>query len=356
VARWCLKRLLRAAFELVQQQAGVYTRDLYWCCQFAGQQLPQLQQQLEQALELYVQLQGSANIELQEQPQVQIEQQQLLIAAWQLTDALLPRIEALFLKQMLTEEPGWLTKHIAEPIFSSSPSLMSSSSETPVLQQQEEQQQQQWGWAALQSQMQGLLTAVTGATVRHSPGPHATATKHSNSSSTSSTSAAAGLAGLSSEPQMLLGAAQPPVQLPVWGSVVECNWADQAERAAACATISAVLVQQSSRRGLSSSSRTWRVHSQAHEQVLVSDSEDAQAAAAERLLLLQAEQQPLLLRGLAADWPAVSQQGWGLGWLAQQGFSGNVRLAPSLQFPFVEPQLLQYLDRIAGKALPQSPQ
>jgi hypothetical protein len=81
-------------------------------------------------------------------------------------------------------------------------------------------------------------------------------------------------------------------------------------------------------------------------------SANAQAAAAERLLLLNAKQQPLVLRGLAADWPAVSQQGWGLGWLAQQGFRGKVRLAPSLQFPFVEPQLVQYLDRIAGEALP----
>jgi hypothetical protein len=338
----------------------VYTRDLYWCCQFAGQQLPQLQQQLEQALELYVQLQGAAGMEQQEQQQVpkevtqqlQKEQQLLLDAAWQLTDALLPKIEALFLKQMLTEEPGWLTKHIAGPIPSSSSLLMSSSSNMPAMQQQQEQQQQQqWGWAALQNQMQGLLTAVTGATAEKTPRPQ-TGTKHSNSSDTSSTWAAAGLAGSSSEPQMLLGSAPPSVQLPVWGSVAVYNWADQAERAAACATISAVLVRQSSRRhssSSSSSSRTWRGDSQAHHKEQVLDSADAQAAAAERLLLLQAEQRPLLLGGLAANWPAVSQQGWGLGWLAQQGFSGKVRLAPSLQFPFVEPQLVQYLDHIAGE-------
>jgi hypothetical protein len=30
--RWASKRLVRAAFEGVMGRAGVYTRDLYWCC------------------------------------------------------------------------------------------------------------------------------------------------------------------------------------------------------------------------------------------------------------------------------------------------------------------------------------
>jgi hypothetical protein len=32
IIRWALKRCLRAAFELVQVEAGLHTRDLYWCC------------------------------------------------------------------------------------------------------------------------------------------------------------------------------------------------------------------------------------------------------------------------------------------------------------------------------------
>jgi hypothetical protein len=42
-------------------------------------------------------------------------------------------------------------------------------------------------------------------------------------------------------------------------------------------------------------------------------------------------------------------EAWGLGWLAQQqGFTGKVRVAPSLQFPFVEPQLLDILLKLRG--------
>jgi hypothetical protein len=353
--------LLRAAFESIQQQAGVYTRDLYWCCHFSSQQLPQLQQQLEQALELCVQLQDAAVPQQQRQQQQQVQQhsvqkqqqRQLLDASWQLTDALLPRIEALFLKQMLTEEPGWLTKHIAGPIPNSTPLTNSSSSSSsgsgmPAVQQsKQEEQQQQSGWTALHDQMQGLLAAVAGTTAgRTAAGPRA-GRAHGNSPA--STAAESTAAAAAADPEMLLGASPPPVQLPVWGCVTEHTWADQADRATACNAISAVLLQQNRQR--SSNGISVANASQAHAPLVVeTGSANTQAAvAAERLLLLHAEQQPLVLRGLAADWPAVSQQGWGLGWLAQQGFSGRVCLAPSLQFPFVEPQLVQYLDHIAGK-------
>lgn len=40
VARWVIKRCIRAAFELVQTEARCYTRDLYWCCEAVQQHLP----------------------------------------------------------------------------------------------------------------------------------------------------------------------------------------------------------------------------------------------------------------------------------------------------------------------------
>jgi hypothetical protein len=352
----------------------VYTRDLYWCCHYSSQQLPKLQQQLEQTLELYVQLQNAAADPQQQQRMGQqskhawvrdaqelYHEQRQLDAAWQLIDALLPRVEALFLKQMLTEDAGWLTKHVAGHIPGASTSTRSSSSSAAMVQQQVaetlEQQQQQWGWTELQHQMQGLFAAVTGATASRD------AVRTSTGTMQAAAAAAAAVTQSAEDPRMLLGAAPPTVQLPMWGSVKEHNWNDQADRAAACSSISAVLLQQthtrynknnnsnSSSRGSSRGSSSG-VAAQPPAVTAAGSSVDAQAAAAERLLLLNAEQQPLVLRGVAADWPAVSQQGWGLGWLSQQGFRGKVRLARSLQFPFVEPQLVQYLDQIAGEALP----
>lgn len=38
--RWAIKRLIRAAFELVMQHAGTHTRDLYWCCSEVERTLP----------------------------------------------------------------------------------------------------------------------------------------------------------------------------------------------------------------------------------------------------------------------------------------------------------------------------
>jgi hypothetical protein len=61
--------------------------------------------------------------------------------------------------------------------------------------------------------------------------------------------------------------------------------------------------------------------------------------------------QPVVLRGAAASWPCVAD-GWDLAWLQeQQGMQGKVRVAPSLQFPFVEPQLLEILLRLQGGCL-----
>lgn len=39
VARWIIKRCIRAGFELVQREARCYTRDLYWCCRAVQQYL-----------------------------------------------------------------------------------------------------------------------------------------------------------------------------------------------------------------------------------------------------------------------------------------------------------------------------
>jgi hypothetical protein len=56
---------------------------------------------------------------------------------------------------------------------------------------------------------------------------------------------------------------------------------------------------------------------------------------------------PVLLRGVAAGWRAVDA--WQLGYLQRTGFSGKVRVAPSLQFPFCEPQLAQILVQLKGE-------
>lgn len=40
--RWAIKRLMRAAFELVMVRAGTYTRDLYWCCSEVEKNLPEV--------------------------------------------------------------------------------------------------------------------------------------------------------------------------------------------------------------------------------------------------------------------------------------------------------------------------
>lgn len=48
VARWVIKRCIRAAFELVQAEAHCYTRDLYWCCNAVQQHLPDTLSTLQQ--------------------------------------------------------------------------------------------------------------------------------------------------------------------------------------------------------------------------------------------------------------------------------------------------------------------
>eukprot|EP00873_Tetraselmis_striata_P029869 jgi/Tetstr1/450133/TSEL_037175.t1 len=58
-ARWALKAVLRAAFEVVAEEAGVHTRDLYWCCALACQGLPALEAELVEALAMYVRLSGA---------------------------------------------------------------------------------------------------------------------------------------------------------------------------------------------------------------------------------------------------------------------------------------------------------
>jgi hypothetical protein len=40
IVRWMVKRVLRAAGELVAHEAGVYSRDLFWCCKLAEASLP----------------------------------------------------------------------------------------------------------------------------------------------------------------------------------------------------------------------------------------------------------------------------------------------------------------------------
>ena len=69
--RWCLKRAIRAAFELTLQSQHAYSRDLFWCASLAAKQLPKLEPLLAQAAVLYVQpvssfseLEGGARVGL----------------------------------------------------------------------------------------------------------------------------------------------------------------------------------------------------------------------------------------------------------------------------------------------------
>ncbi|KAF8066381.1 hif1an [Scenedesmus sp. PABB004] len=315
-ACWSLKRLVRGAFELAQPSARVWTRDLFWAAHHAGAHLPQLAGQLDAALELYVALQaarqqqgaaahagaagprGAAGDELAA----------LLARAWTVADALQPRLETFFLKAMLAEEPGWLTKHTGHPIPGGSGGGAA-------------EQAAPAAWDALRRGMQRLL----------------------------------GAAAPAREPRQLLGAAPPPALLAVWGAAAECDWAEPAERRAACAAMRTVLAGPGAGAGGSPSAQLFEAAG------MGPAAERAAATAADPLLreelgtLLSAlraapHEQPLVLRGVAAAWPAAARDGgWGLGWLAAQpGFVGRVRVAPSLQFPFVQPQLVELLARIAG--------
>lgn len=346
-AKWTLKRLIRCAFELVQQQAGVWTRDLYWCCHYAGQYMPQLQQQLDQALELYVLLQRQQTTWRQqhrkshqkpEQQQQREELQQDVAVAWEAIDSLLPHIETRFLKQMLTEEPGWLTKHIAGPIPASTYTAQQSrpTQKAAAVGAGSLQQQHQWRWSAVQESLQRLAAAsglVTPAAATHA----------------------------AVEPAELLGARPPAVQIPIWGSVASYDWSVGAARTAACRHIQSVLLSKQQ----CSSPAVQAVHTagfiqkgQGHRSELRSLPSSSYNGAQHADKCQQTRQdelfschpQPVVLRGLASGWPAVSgPEPWGLAWLSRQGFTSRVRAAPSLQFPFVEPQLVQLLQQIAGR-------
>jgi hypothetical protein len=258
--------------------------------------------------------------------------QELVASSWELVDVLLPKLDTLFLKAMLYEEPGWLTKHTAIPIPAASPaeqqrSKPNSSSNSSDgggggggAMQAIRQQQQQGGVGGQQypllfagkalKALQGLLspTAATAA------------------------AAAGGRVG------QVLGALPPAVQVPVVGCVQESCWQRQQGRAAGVAAVRQILcfnhtitTSSSSNSSGSSSRGTW------------------QGPAAAGCELLGCWPQPVVLRGAAASWPCVAHgSGWDLEWLAQQGLQGRVRVAPSLQFPFVEPQLLDILIKLRG--------
>jgi hypothetical protein len=402
--------------------AGCYTRDLYWCCQAAKQHLPllqqqltwtpvtatqqqqqfqQLQDQLDKALQLYVSLQSNL-LDLQQQqqqpqqPQQQQQQrnthfsttapaaseqqlQQLVQDSWQLVDSLLPRLEATFLKAMLVEEPGWLTKHQGYPIpahpdlvypadrsrgssldaGSSSSSMDSSSSSNPAAPggrgsqmasgNVDNNQQSPWLFAGKAlAALQGLLNPAA-----------ATATLAASGASSSSQA--------SGSITQLLGAEPPRVQVQVAGRVQAFDWHDQQERAAAVAAVQQIL-QPPQDTGTTAAPHQQLVGGHSgfrHSSSTSHCSGDSigtehsssmyqHVPAAAAYEVLECWPQPVLLRGAAATWPCCAagaqEGGWDLQWLAgQQGLQGKVRVAPSLQFPFVEPQLLEILLKLRGK-------
>lgn len=52
--RWMAKRIIRTAFELHMQQAGVFTRDLYLCYETAAKYMPETAKSLYKVLELAI--------------------------------------------------------------------------------------------------------------------------------------------------------------------------------------------------------------------------------------------------------------------------------------------------------------
>jgi hypothetical protein len=101
----------------------------------------------------------------------------------------------------------------------------------------------------------------------------------------------------------------------ITGPVESYSWHSADERAASCALI-----------------RQWSL-----------PVDSPMTAEAARQLL---GSRPVVLRGAAAGWPAVRE--WSVRWLAGQGFGGKVKVAPSLQFPFCEPSLLELLVQAKG--------
>jgi len=384
--------------------AGVYTRDLFWCCHEAKQHLPQLQQQLswgpalqplqqqqlqelqqywqqqlDSVLQHYIDLQATL-MQLQDQQHqsqhmlqgntaategAQQRLQQLVQGGWQLADSLLPKLEALFLKVMLVEEPGWLTHHLGHPIPASvhpnstsgsgddssfvaassggssaaaatggSPATDSlrSVSQLQQLQQQEAPVQSPWLFAgkALQA-LQGLLTPAASAAAA------AGAIKPSFTAAPGNAACTAVTGTYATHVQQLIGAVPPAVKVPVVGQVTAFDWHEQA--GAAAAAVRDIILQQSSPVATARSLKPQQTPAAGATGAAVADYE-----------LLGSWLQPVVLRGAAAAWPCVSQP-WCLDWLGQQqNFMGKVRVAPSLQFPFVEPQLLDVLLKLRGES------
>lgn len=367
--------------------AGCHTRDLFWCCQEAKQHIPQLQQQLSQrpstqqqqqhilqqdwqvqldaALRLYVGLQttllqyqqqagllqaASGNQQQQQEGalagrvssdevaataaaavlEAQQQLQQLVDDSWNLVQALLPKLETLFLKAMLFEEPGWLTQHTAHPIPACPNSGSSSSSESEGLprgQQPLQQQQSTWLFAgkallALPDVLGPAAAAAAGGGKQHGRGSIS----------------------------QIMGAVPPAVQVPVLGQIEAFDWQQQEGRTAAAAAVCRILSPGIDAPSSSySDSPSAGQHSPPSQPAVTNGSSSPMQGLA-GFELLGCSPQPVVLRGAAASWPCV-EAGWDLAWLAQQGIQGKVRVAPSLQFPFVEPQLLEILLRLKGVCL-----
>mmetsp|Transcript_3293 Transcript_3293/g.9462 ORF Transcript_3293/g.9462 Transcript_3293/m.9462 type:complete len:527 (+) Transcript_3293:633-2213(+) len=94
--------------------------------------------------------------------------------------------------------------------------------------------------------------------------------------------------------------------------------------------------------------------SRAHEALEEVRATDCRLMAGEHQMLLltpegELPNEPVLLCGAAAHWPAVTR--WSLRYLAAKlGFEGLVRVAPTHEFPFCEPALLQVLVDLLGEA------
>ena len=371
-ARWALKRCLRAAAELSLCGGGgssssgtaAYTRDLFWCARLAAAAAPRLEAELSEALRLYVALStaapapsavseageagsssgsgggdsssssgstaGEGGQELQQRRRQQLEE------AWRVAEALAARLEAELLRAMLRPEPGWLTHH--HPPAGEADGSGSGNGR---------------GASAAAN---GLL-AMLGLRPQRRAQPVA---------------AAAAEAGAAAP---LL----PPVRVPVVAAVPSFEWHDPAQRAAAAAVVMRCLRGDDddgdgdSGSGCSSSGaqHMWRLDGWAAPgdppPWYEDDDDDGSSISSSGVRPANGSlspsplpppdprrlprHHPVVLRGAAASWPALRE--WApeaLAALPGLGETLRARLAPSLQFPFVEPALAAALRRARGPA------
>jgi hypothetical protein len=161
------------------------------------------------------------------------------------------------------------------------------------------------------------------------------------------------------------GARLPPLAVPVVAQVPAVDWRDPPARRRAAAMMAACLEGGGAATAPAPGASAWPLDGWARaadgsssmpqpppwyeDERLPAAGGPSQAPPPARLPL----EHPVVLRGAGAAWPAAGS--WTLDFLgALPGFEGRARVAPSLQFPFVEPQLAALLVAAKGERGPRA--